>query len=381
MHNKISILFTGDFYAGGRIEQLIEQEKYDTVFNEMYDEIQNNDIAITNLECPLTRANNPIKKTGPPLKSNPETIYALKHAGFNLLALANNHIMDYGRQGLKDTLTLCKSNGMDYLGAGLNAKDAGQIFYKKIKNKKLAFINITENEWSTTYDEQPGASPLDPVANYYAIQQAKSMADFVFVIVHGGHEMYPFPSPRMKKTYRFFVDAGADAVIGHHTHCFSGYELYQNKPIFYSLGNFIFDRPDIKNPMWNTGFAVKILIENSNINFKVIPYKQNNEIPGIHLMNHKEKQEFKKEIKQMQHIIADDALLKNEFRQYISNVTKQYKAYLEPHANKYLYALQNRGLFPGLLSKRKKRLLLNLIRCESHKDIVLKILNDENRHP
>ena len=73
------------------------------------------------------------------------------------------------------------------------------------------------------------------------IQIAKEDNDLVIVIVHGGREHYQLPTPKQRERFRFYADAGADFVVGHHTHCYSGYEIYKGKPIFYSLGNFIFD--------------------------------------------------------------------------------------------------------------------------------------------
>jgi poly-gamma-glutamate capsule biosynthesis protein CapA/YwtB (metallophosphatase superfamily) len=206
MGKQINIIVTGDFYGGNRIEKLIKEEKYADLYNDFITNIQNAEIAIANLESTLTNCNKPIVKTGPALKSSPNTIYALKHAGFNLLTLANNHIMDYGEKGLADTIQLCRKNNISTIGAGSNLNEASKFFYQEVKGIKLAFLNFTENEWSTTNGKEPGANPLNPIINHYAIKIAKEKADFVFVIVHGGHEMYELPSPRMKETYRFFID-------------------------------------------------------------------------------------------------------------------------------------------------------------------------------
>ena len=222
MEKEIKILVTGDFYAGNRTEELIIKEQYSKIFNDFIPLIQESDIAITNLESPITYSKTASSKIGPAMKALPKTIEALKFAGFNLLTLANNHIMDYGFQGLQDTIDICRKNNMDVCGAGKDLQSASQIFYKQVQETTVAIINIAENEFSTTSGEEPGANPLNPVANFYTIQEAKKNADIVFVIIHGGHEMYQLPSPRMKQTYRFFIDSGANAVIGHHTHCYSG---------------------------------------------------------------------------------------------------------------------------------------------------------------
>ena len=98
--------------------------------------------------------------------------------------------------------------------------------------------------------------------------------DFVLVIVHSGHEQYEYPSPRMVDTYRFFADLGVTEIIGHHPHCASGYEIYNNVPIFYSIGNFILIGKTEKI-QWYKGYSVKLSISKDSVdNFSLIPYKQ-----------------------------------------------------------------------------------------------------------
>ncbi len=375
MENKINILVTGDFYAGHRIDDLISQDRFDEIYNDFLPVIRSCDIAISNLESPLTEHSIPIKKTGPAIKASKKTMEALKFAGFNLFTLANNHIMDFGWQGLADTLELCDENKMDYVGAGMNHKEASQILYKEINGKKLAFINIAENEWSTTQGSEPGANPLNPIANFYSITEAKRKAHFVFVVIHGGHEMYALPSPRMKETYRFFVNAGASVVIGHHTHCFSGYEIYKGSPIFYSLGNFIFDKPDKQNSIWNTGYAVKFSIAGNDLSFVLIPYEQCNEKAGVHRMDRDSLDAFQTILDKLNKTILDDDELNKKFEKWCLHMSKSYNAFLQPHSNQYLHALQNRGLFPSFLKQNKRLLYSNLIRCEAHRDIVLNLLS------
>lgn len=373
-NEEVSILVTGDFYAGNRIDNLIKNDQYSKIFNDFLPFIQSADVSITNIESPTTNSKKPITKTGPALKSDRKLFNALKFAGFNLVTLANNHIMDYGKDGLDETIELCGLHDIDYIGAGVNFQKASESKIKQLKNKKIAFINIAENEWSTTLGDLPGANPLDPIANYYAINQAKKSADFVLVIVHGGHEMYQLPSPRMKQTYRFFIDAGADAVVGHHTHCFSGYETYKEKYIFYSLGNFIFDSNHHRGSIWNRGFAVLFKIS-SDINFELIPYIQNDVSPGIFLLNAEQSEIFQNELNCLNQIIEKSELIDLKFMEYVENVSKTYNSFLEPHSNRVLRYLQDRKFLPSFLSHRKKNLYLNLFRCEAHRDVILKLLN------
>jgi hypothetical protein len=374
MNPECKILITGDFCPVNRIELLSVQRNYKSIFNDFLPFVQSSDIAVTNLEAPVYNGRSPISKTGPVLKVPVEIVNSLKFAGFNLVSLANNHIMDHGNKGLISTINSCEKNGIDTVGAGLSLSDARKIFYKEVKGKRLAFISIAENEWSTAEKNKPGANPLNVVDNYNDIKTAKNNADYVFVIVHGGHEMYNLPSKRMKTTYQFFVDAGADVVIGHHAHCYSGYEMFKGIPIFYNLGNFVFDNPKFIDSIWNEGFAVEFTI-GEKLSFRIIPYKQCGKTAGVYLLSDSDKIKFDYSIENLNRIINDEDMLEIEFEKYFESVRDLYLAYLEPYSNFILHGLHKRKLFPSLFRKKKKELYLNLIRCESHRDIFQKILS------
>lgn len=380
MFELISIFITGDFAPINRVHQIIESEKYESLFNDLLPLIRGADIAITNLETPLLENGVPIQKTGPNLKGAPKAIEALKFAGFNLITLANNHIMDYGWEGLKSTLNICQKNAIDSIGVGENLKAASVIRYFKLKDSTIAFINAAENEWSTTQGNEPGANPLSEINQYYQIIEARKNADYVILIIHGGHENYGLPSPRMKKLYRFFIDVGADAVVGHHTHCFSGYEVYKSKLIIYSLGNFIFDHPKFRNDVhWNIGCAIVLKLSEKKIDFELVPFKQCTNKLGAYLLTMDEKISFFKEANIKTAVILNDDALTESFYEFIKNQSKMYLSYLEPIRNRLILAGMNRGLLPRIFDNAKKRLLLNLIRTESHRDILLALLSVKNR--
>ena len=188
------------------------------------------DLNILNLECPVIDydASLKIEKTGPHLRTNEGIFTLLKKINTHAVALANNHIMDYGTSGLNSTLSLCKDNNILTTGAGINLEEASQPAIFEKNGIKIGIINFCENEWSIATNDIPGANPLDLIAVYSKIKEIRPQVDFVIVIVHGGHEYYNYPSPRMVKQYRFFAENGADVVIGHHTHCISGYEIFNN---------------------------------------------------------------------------------------------------------------------------------------------------------
>jgi len=239
----IKIIVAGDFCPNERVEKHINDQQYSEVFGNVRPIIESADYAVVNFECPVVLNDaQPIEKTGPTLKSGANAVKSIQFAGFNMATLANNHFYDYGEKGVSGTLITCAEHGIDTVGGGKNLTEAAKVFYKEIHGKKIAFINFCEHEFSIATETSGGSNPLDPVKNYNQILEARNNADYVFVVVHRGYEHYELPGLRMKETYRFFVEAGADVVINHHQHCYSGYKIYNGKPIFYSLGNFCFDK-------------------------------------------------------------------------------------------------------------------------------------------
>jgi poly-gamma-glutamate synthesis protein (capsule biosynthesis protein) len=376
--DKVKVLVTGDFFGGNKVEKLIDNKQYDVIFGGLINQIRESDVSITNLESPLFNFSlTPIKKTGPALKAKTNVLDALEYAGFNLLTLANNHILDYGVKGLKNTIDVIKDSKVDYVGVGNSLIEAKKIKYIKKGSTTLAIINFCENEWSTAYEENPGANPFNPVANFYDIKLAKENADKVIVILHGGVEFSSYPTVSFKDTCHFFVDAGADAVICHHTHFMSGFEKYNNGLIFYGIGNFIFDNQNYKNHQWNYGFAVQLIFDLNNVDFKLTPYKQCNEQTGLVLLNEGENKEFENKLKHLNEAINCNQTLKTELNSFAEKTEKLYLAYLQPYSNRILKGLFKRGIIPSLYNTNKYRLLLNIIRCESHYEVLKKVLKNQ----
>ncbi|HBE40805.1 MAG TPA: hypothetical protein DDW27_06295 [Bacteroidales bacterium] len=375
MNKTSSILVTGDFCPVNRTGSIILANKAQSLLNDFLPIVQNAGLAITNLECPLTEQGPGITKIGPLLKAPTEAAKALSDWGFGLVTLANNHIMDYGLQGLTSTFSACMKYGIGHVGAGINNTEARTIFYTRVGDYNLAILNIAENEFSTTQGNYPGSNPMNAIENYRDIVRARTAADFVLVIVHGGHEMYDLPNIRIKNNLHFYAEAGADVIIQHHAHCYSGYEVFNGVPIFYGLGNFVFDIPSKINSIWNYGYAVEITPGNNPL-FRIIPYEQCNGEAGVKLLPETRQEDFNDKLAYLNSVIERDDLLDLEFDKHCKRVRNMYNSLLEPHSVKLLHYMRNRGLFPTFLNKRKRTLYLNLFRCESHREIVVKLLED-----
>ena len=369
----MKLIIVGDFYYGEGFMRYKPKSPLD-VFGTFLDYIQDADLSIFNLESPIIQNGNKICKTGPALKSNVNAAKFLKETGFGLAALANNHIMDYGELGLKSTLQHLNNNDIEWVGAGNSYREAVKPFVCNKLNDSVAILNFTENEWSTTIGDRPGASPIDPVRNYYSIRNALSLADNVVVISHGGHEGYNMPSPKMKELFHYYIDAGARVVINHHPHCVSGYEAYGDGIIFYSIGNFLFDKYPEKTGEWSKGAAVEINIQKQDLLWRIHHFEQNTDHALFKMYKDDQSQLRDNYILTLNKTISDDSLLAIAFSKMAMSRSRQYSRYLEPTSNRYILAAQSYGLLPSFIPKAKRNLILNLLRCESHREIVEFIL-------
>lgn len=259
----------------------------------------------------------------------------------------------------------------------MNINEASEILYKDLNGICVAFINVCEQEWSIATENRCGSNPVNALTQYYQILEAKLRADFVVLIFHGGIEHYQLPSPALKKLHRFFIDAGADAIIIHHQHCYSGYEVYKGKPIFYGLGNFLFDYLDKKNNAWNYGYMVELILdsEKKKIEFQLHPYEQCNGIFGVFKRTSKE--EFQREISERNAIIADDELLVNNWKEFVVKNRSFYCPALIPYRTRVFNILYRMKLLPSLMSKKQLSYLYDVINCDSHRARFLEFLENK----
>ena len=366
----MKLIVCGDFVTTGRGMEAVKNST--ALSSEIIEILKNADFSIVNLEAPVANAkSSPIRKVGPHLHTFPEALKYLKSCGVDVVTLANNHFYDYGQVGVIKTIETCEEFELLHVGGGRTQDEYRSILYIKTSEQVLAILNYCEYEFSV--NEYCGANPMDPINVFYDISEAKKNADIIIVITHGGHERYNLPSPRMKHLYRFFVDCGANAVINHHQHCYSGYEVYNNKPIFYGLGNFCFDSAgDIKyrHATYNYGYLVKLYLA-STIKFELIPYEQCYEKPGVYMMTDQSKNLFNKDIAELNAIIADDKKLVEAFKQMAREKRKFVYGGFRPYTSRMANALYHRGLLPSFLNKKRFKIIAATLECESHNDILM----------
>ena len=361
----MKIIFTGDFSTQNRLANL---DKIN-IINVDGSDYHFVDYAVVNFESPISTSGRPITKIGPNLKNSVKSIQALKEVGVDMLTLANNHFRDYGECGVDETIKECERQNVAYLGGG-NFEKSKKPFLLVRDDIKIGIINICENEFSSSTCHHAGSNGFDYIEVYNTVQRLKKESDFIVVIHHGGVEHFQLPTPRMKKLFRHFIDIGVDLVINHHQHCYSGYERYKERLIFYGLGNFLFDAPWPNVPdSWHYGYMVQVEFSR-DLEFRIIPYCQCKTEPVVQLLN---VGAFVEKIKELNDIIDDDEKLDREFGNFVLK-NKYPLSPMLPYHNHYLRALYHRGYLPDLIPEKNKLEILNWSRCESLHECLVKYL-------
>ncbi len=207
-----------------------------------FDLFQQADLSMVNLESPVTRRGKPVPKPYN-FRARPGAIRALLGAGIDIVNIANNHIYDYGAQGLFDTILYLDSLGLAHVGAGRNRKEAHKPVIRTIRGIRLGFLGYYGG------GEAPGATRNSPgvarraVSEIAADLQTLRDVDSVRVVIvnlHWGTELAEHPDAEQIECAHEVIDAGADLVIGHHPHVLQGIERYGKGVIVYSLGNLVF---------------------------------------------------------------------------------------------------------------------------------------------
>jgi len=242
---SITIVAVGDIMLGGTAEEVLLKEGYDYPFKHVKPLLSNASIVIGNLEGPLTSICNSDMKLDKEyvFRSPAEKVApALKNAGFNLLNLANNHILDYGTQGMHDTSKALKDSGINSVGVGENISQARTGIIMDTANGKVGFLSYSltfpESFWAT--DTSPGTAFGHKQQIISDIKRLKPQTDSVIVSFHWGREKTTELRPYQPTLAHAAIDAGASVVLGHHPHVLQAIEKYNDGLIIYSLANFVF---------------------------------------------------------------------------------------------------------------------------------------------
>ncbi len=222
------------------------------------------DLVVGNLEGPISARGVNVGSIYS-FRHPPERVEGLAFAGFDVVSLANNHIWDYGRAALEDTLLTLRDAGIAPVGAGRNFDEANAPYIADIKGTRIAFLSYTnlypESLWAT--ENRPGISNPDLQNLKSKILNLKSEVDILVILFHWGDEYQPKSHPREQALAHELIDAGADLIVGHHPHVVQEIENYGGKYIAYSLGNFVFDQNFSEETM--RGLILKVKVKNKKI--------------------------------------------------------------------------------------------------------------------
>lgn len=223
-----TIAVAGDFYAPPGAQPECGEELTELV--------SGCDAAMINFEGPVAGDASPAFKTGPATKQDPTGPKYIRRVGFTAACLANNHILDFGSAGLRSTVTACEDAGLSVIGIQGPALDRRTLDVPS-PGSPICVINVCEEEWVQGVDGS-GGCVFSPIATVRLVRAQVAAGKAPVVVLHGGNEYYPYPSPWLRDAARFLVESGAVAVVVHHSHVLAGYEYWNGSPIAYGIGNF-----------------------------------------------------------------------------------------------------------------------------------------------
>lgn len=235
----------GDIMLSRGVQKYLTENGYDYPYENVREIFLQDDFTIGNLECPVTDNRNSVDKTKRFLfRADTENGPALKRAGFDCLNLANNHATDCLSEGLSDTMDILEENGILVSGASRSADSESSCVLEKngIRIGVLAYSALPP-EGFFYLEDRPNIRYISTRSLSRLEEDIASLdCDFTIIYFHWGPEYMPFHSENQEMIAREAIDAGADFVVGTHPHVLQESEIYKGKYIYYSLGNFIFDK-------------------------------------------------------------------------------------------------------------------------------------------
>jgi poly-gamma-glutamate capsule biosynthesis protein CapA/YwtB (metallophosphatase superfamily) len=248
----ITIAFAGDVHFNGPLAARLGDPA--TALGPTIPELTRADLAMVNLETAITTRGTKAPKQFT-FRAPASAFGALRSAGVDVVTMANNHAMDYGSVGLRDSLAAIRKSGFPTVGIGANAAQAYRPYYVTVKGNRLAVLGATQvlddnlvTAWTATDKKGGLASAKNVPLLVKEVRAARRRADTVIVYLHWGQEKNPCPLPRQKTLARELVRAGADVVVGGHAHIPLGGGFMKGRYVDYGLGNFFFTAPGRNDP-------------------------------------------------------------------------------------------------------------------------------------
>lgn len=287
-----SIAFIGDISLNGEYIELYN--KGIRPFDGLAEELKECDLVIGNLECTAAGEEGENLAKKPRLKTDTRTLEYLGHINVGLACLAHNHVYDNLEDGFRKTIGALDKNNIKHIGASLTGSEREPCVYLEINGLRFAFFNYVSGDTNPGLPEDSGIelNLLDGEKVIEGLARAGD-ADYRILILHWGgkYENSLYPGPMQIRNARKFINAGADLVIGHHSHTFQPFYTYKNKRVFFSLGNFCFADihsegriKEIKG-RWKQSAVVRVDFTGTEYTTRMIPFRleQHHTMPDVSL--------------------------------------------------------------------------------------------------
>ena len=286
MNDLMTIGFAGDVMLGRTLDRIISARGYNYPWGNVLPLMKSLDANIINLETTLTRSKKQLVKTFN-FKASPDKVQSLVNANVTIANLANNHILDYEKEGLLETIDTLDKAGIKHVGAGTNNEMATLPLLISIKDIRIGVIGLTDNEPEWKADTEPGTffinveDKTDREKVLKKIENLKKKTDIVIVSIHWGPNKREQPTQEFIRFAHTMVDRGADVIHGHSAHMLQGVENYNNRLILYDTGDFVDDYvvdPELRNDL-STFFILTVgklgLVSLSLVPVRIFQYQVN----------------------------------------------------------------------------------------------------------
>jgi Bacterial capsule synthesis protein PGA_cap len=262
-NNKTKILFVGDIMLARTIGENLKKDI--DPFEFVKPTFEEYDMVFGNLETTIGNKSQPQKGKLYTFAAPPESAKFIKNSGIKAVSLANNHTLDYGQNGLLETIEILEQNEIKYFGAGKNKEEAFDYKVFSLNNQKIALFAINDIETTFTVNKMgPTNAWFDYQVLETNIKKAKQESDLVIVMPHWGVEYQLTQSSLQRQQAQKLLDFGVDLIVGNHPHVVQNLVKVDNKIVHYSLGNFVFDEMETQ-PNATKGQMLEVEISNGEI--------------------------------------------------------------------------------------------------------------------
>jgi poly-gamma-glutamate synthesis protein (capsule biosynthesis protein) len=343
--------------------------------------LRQSDLNVVNLECPVVAKATPITKTGPVLSATEAIVPALSAVPIHAVSLANNHVRDHGDPGVDCTVRALSAYGIMHFGAGASLEAASRVRVTNVNGIRLGLLGMADREFNSASSCRAGANGFDEIRAHRIIAASRAEWDVLVVLLHMGHDRYPYPSPGLQTICRWLVELGASAVVCQHSHCAGSVEPYRSGLIVYGQGNLLFDVSRDPGRAWNEGFLLKLRVSRDGVSgHELVPFRRDPGSGDLLALGDQAEEVFLAELNARSEETASADALRRRWKEYCDVVETSYLSKLaEPSLVGRVRAaiLRRAGVAWRPVGPAQRRLLGNLIRCRDHREVLETILADE----